>query len=116
MERRRRQRTAIPSSQGVSFALQDAEIRYLGAVKDISDDGVGISSSTVFTPGTMLDLLLVLLEDEVREHHFIGEVRWCAPDSRLKGFHHLGIAATTQAMRAGEDAFGQETTPSAAIS
>ena len=88
MERRATVRETSQAGQGIRFSSQGERERHLGAVVDISENGIGISASTHFPPGTILE---VELEDERQDAYLIGEVRWCAADKLFANTYTLGI-------------------------
>lgn len=76
------------AGQGIRFSSQGERERHLGAVIDISEKGIGISASTRFPRGTILE---VELEDERQNSYLIGEVRWCAADRQFQDTYNIGV-------------------------
>lgn len=78
----------LPPGHGVTFFVQGREVRHLGIVDEISDQGMGISVEVRIEPGTILE---IVLEEDESETYLLGEVIRCETDPWLEGTFHLEV-------------------------
>jgi hypothetical protein len=92
-EKRKWFRHNVESAVGVNFSIHGQRRELAGMLNDKSEQGIGIATTEIIAPGTMLDITLIaqIDEDIEEEQHFTGEVRWCRPSDFISGTYLLGI-------------------------
>ncbi len=94
LEKREHNRNILQSVIGVTFSLHGLDQEFSGIINDKCPQGIGISTSEIIPPETMLDI--TLSEQPSGGHSFstekfLGEVRWCSPSEWFGDTFLLGI-------------------------
>ena len=93
MEKRKKERYPANEAIGVTFSIHGLKQEFDGILNDKSGHGIGITSSEIIPPETMLDISISdpASDDLGTEQHFLGEVCWCESSDLIPDTYLMGI-------------------------